>query len=194
MKTRSILLVLLVCAAMGAGAGSGQKTSTKSEVSYNFGEHNRYMWKGNRLVTRQNPDTNEVMDLKIVKVVNRELSAKGFVEVKEKPDFYIYYDGGGNSKLGAGGASEAGQGPTTTADQSPGFGLDNGPAIAPTTWLKVSGQITFHIVAADTLKPVWVTTYSKTFRDPDKALKDMDKEVNELVTKSFKEFPPKAKK
>lgn len=50
------------------------------------------------------------------------------------------------------------------------------------------------ITASASKKPVWETTYSKTFRDPDKAPRDMDKEVNELVAKSFKDFPPKSKK
>jgi len=187
--------VLLACAVIvAATATHSQKISTKVDDSFNFAEHKKYMWRGNRLVTRQNPDTNEVLDVKIVKAVNRELAAKGFVEVKEKPDFYIYYDGGGNSQLGSGGASEADPGPTTTADLSPGFGLGNGPAMAPTTWMKVNGQIVFHIVPPGGSNSVWETTYSKNFRDPDKALKEMDKEVNELVTKSFKDFPPKPKK
>jgi hypothetical protein len=177
-----------------ASSSFGQKISTKVDDNFNFAEHKKYMWRGNRLMTRQNPDTNEVLDRKIVKAVNRELTAKGFSEVKENPDFYLFYDGGGSSQLGAGGASQADPGPATTADQAPGFGLGNGPAIAPTTWMKVNGQIVFHIVPPGAAKPVWETTYTKNFRDPDKALKDMDKEVNELVKKSFQDFPPKPKK
>jgi hypothetical protein len=195
MKRRCRLwLLALACALLTVEDSSGQKISTNTDENYNFSQHKRYMWRGNRLMTRQHPDTNEVLDRKIVKAVNRELTAKGFVEVKEKPDFYIFYDGGGGSQLGAGGESRADAGPSTTADQSPGFGLGNGPAVAPTTWMKVNGQIVFHVLAADSSKSVWETTYSKTFRDPDKALKEMDKEVDELVSKSFKNFPPKAKK
>jgi hypothetical protein len=193
-RTFGQLLLISACALLLAPAAFGQKISTKSDDQYNFAEHKRYAWQGNRLMTRQNPDTNEVMDLKIVKAVNQVLAARGFVEVKEKPDFYISYDGGGNVQLGAGGASQAGSGPNTTADISPDYGLGNGPTLAPTTWMKVNGQIEFHIVDAAARKPVWETTYSKNFRDPDKALKNMDKEVNELVTKSFKDFPPGAKK
>ena len=51
----------------------------------------------------------------------------------------------------------------------------------------------FGSVSALTKKPVWETTYKKTFRDPDKALREMDKEIAELVSKSFKNFPPKTK-
>jgi hypothetical protein len=170
-----------------------QKTDTKFDEQYNFSQHKRYKWRENRLVTRQNPDTNEVMDLKIVKAVNQMLGSKGFVEVQDKPDFYVYYNGGGDAQIGAGGANLAGSGPTTSADLSPSYGLGNGPTLAPSTWLKLKGQIEFHIVDAGSQKPVWETTYSKTFRDPDKALRNMDKEVNELVSKSFKDFPPKSK-
>jgi hypothetical protein len=170
-----------------------QKTDTKFDGQYNFSQHKRYKWRENRLVTRQNPDTNEVMDLKIVKAVNQMLGSKGFVEVQDKPDFYVYYNGGGDAQIGAGGANLAGSSPTTSADVSPSYGLGNGPTLAPSTWLKLKGQIEFHIVDAGSQKPVWETTYSKTFRDPDKALRNMDKEVNELVSKSFKDFPPKTK-
>ena len=186
-------LVIFVFGVCFAQFASGQKVSTTVDDKYSFSDHKHYAWRENRLMTRQNPDTNEVMDLKIVKAVNQLLATKGFVEVKEKPDFYVFYDGGGNVQLGAGGASQAGSGPTTSADITPTYGLGNGPTLSPSTWMKVNGQIEFHIVNATDRKPVWETIYSKNFRDPDKALKNMDKEVNELVTKSFKNFPPKAK-
>lgn len=187
------LSVLFLTGTALVAPASAQKTDTKFDDRYDFSGHKRYQWRENRLMTRQNPDTNELMDLKIVKAVNQFLASKGFAEVKEKPDFFLFYDGGGNSQVGVGGATQAGSGPATTADLSPNYGLGNGPTLAPTTWLKVNGQIVFHMVAADSQKPVWETTYSKTFRDPDKALRNLDKEVNELVSKSFKDFPPKMK-
>jgi len=186
-------ILILACTALIVPPASAQKTDTKFDRTYDFTQNKRYQWRENRLMTRQNPDTNELMDLKIVKAVNQFLASKGFVEVKEKPDFFLYYDGGGNSQVAAGGSTQAGSGPATTADLSPNYGLGNGPTLAPTTWLKVNGQIVFHMVAADSQKTVWETTYSKTFRDPDKALKNLDKEVNDLVSKSFKDFPPQAR-
>ncbi|HTZ32670.1 MAG TPA: DUF4136 domain-containing protein [Methylomirabilota bacterium] len=178
---------------IAAAATYGQKITTKTDGDYNFAAHKSYMWKKNYLMTRQNPDTNEVLNLKIVKAVNQELASKGFVEVKEKPDFYVYYDGGGSANIRSGGASDADPGPTTTADTNPGFGLTDGPAVSPNTWMKVNGQIVFYAVPAGAPKPVWQATCTKTFRDPDKALKDMDKEVSQWVSKSFKDFPPKNK-
>jgi len=186
--------VVVVCAAALALGARAQKVSTNFDDKYDFAEHKNYKWRENRLTTQQNPDTNYMMDKKIVRNVNELLKSKGFMEVQENPDFYVYYDGGGNLDMKAGGASQAGAGPETTASMDPGYGLGNGPTLAPSTWLKVNGVIEFHLVDAKTKKPVWEATYSKTFKDRDKALKEMDKEVNELVTKSFKEFPPKAKK
>jgi len=185
---------VLASVLIAATASYGQKITTKTDGDYNFGAHKKYMWKKNYLMTRQNPDTNEVLNLKIVKAVNKELASKGFLEVKENPDFYVYYDGGGNANIRSGGASDADPGPTTTADTNPGFGLNDGPAVSPNTWMKVNGQIVFYTVPAGASNPAWQATCSKTFRDPDKALRDMDKEVTEWVTKSFKDFPPKAKK
>ena len=187
-------LVLVASLVFVAAAAYGQKVATKTSGGYDFAAHKKYMWKKNYLMTRQNPDTNEVLNLKIVKAVNQQLAAKGFVEVKENPDFYVYYDGGGNANIRSGGASDADPGPTTTADTNPGFGLTDGPPVSPNTWMKVNGQIEFYAVPAGSSKSAWEATCTKTFRDPDKALKDMDKEVNEWVSKSFKDFPPKAKK
>jgi len=171
-----------------------QKTTTSFDEKFDFREHKHYTWRENRLMTRQHPDTNEVMDLKIVKAVNAALQAKGFTEVKDKPDFYIYYDGGGDTNLLAGGQAQANSTSATPLDRTPTYGLGNGPALAPSTWLKVNGQIVFHMLDVASNKPVWETTYSKTFRDPDKALRNLDKEVGELVSKSFKDFPPNSKK
>ncbi len=172
----------------------GQKTSTTFDDKYSFSQHKRYAWRESRLITRQHPDTNEVMNLKIVKNVNQLLAAKGFSEVKDKPDFYLYYDGGGDARAVGGGQGRVNSTPSAPNDLTPTYGLGYGPTIAPSTWLKVNGQIVFHMIDALSQKPVWETVYSKTFHDPNKALRNMDKEVNELVAKSFKEFPPKVAK
>jgi len=171
-----------------------QKTSTAFDNKFSFAQHTRYAWRDNHLMTQQHPDTNELMDLKIVRAVNRILSERGFIETKDKPDFYIYYNGGGNMQLSEGGQNLANSGPRSSNDPTPTYGLGNGPAMAPSTWLKVNGQIVFYIVDGISGKPVWETTYSKTFHDRDKALRNLDKEVNEIVGKSFKSFPPKSAK
>lgn len=185
------LLMLASAALFVVLSAWAQKTDTTFDEKYDFQQHKRYKWRENRLMTRQHPDTNEVMDLKIVKAVNQLLGSKGFVEVNNDPDLYIYYGGGGHAQIGTGGSAQAGSGPTTSADMAPSYGLGNGPTLAPTTWLKVNGEIDFYLVDAASQKPVWQTTYRKTFRDPDKALRNLDKEVNQLVSKSFQDFPPK---
>jgi hypothetical protein len=170
-----------------------QKISTTFDKNFDFSGHKRYAWRQNRLMTRQHPDTNEEMALKIVRIVNQTLIARGFVEVKDKPDFYIYYDGGGDMQISAGGQAQANSTPLSPTDRGPTYGLGNGPALAPATWLKVNGQIVFYVVD-ESDKIIWETKYNKTFRDPNKAIRNMDKEVAELVSKSFKDFPPNSKK
>jgi len=192
-SNRVCRLSLLFLAMLAAPTAFAQKTSTIFDKDFDFSGHKRYSWRQNRLMTRQHPDTNEIMDLKIVKAVNQTLVAKGFVEVKDKPDFYISYDGGGDMQISAGAQEHASSIPLSPADRAPTYGLGNGPALAPSTWLKVNGQIVFYMTD-ESKKTIWETTYSKTFRDPDKALRNFDKVVNELVTKSFKDFPPNAKK
>jgi hypothetical protein len=190
---RAFQLSLLFLAMLTAPIAFAQKTSTTFDKNFDFSGHKRYAWRQNRLMTRQHPDTNEIMDLKIVKAVNQTLITKGFVEVKERPDFYISYDGGGDMQIDAGVQERANSTALSPTDRAPTYGLGNGPTLTPSTWLKVNGQIVFHI-DDESRKSLWETTYNKTFRDPDKALRNLDKEVSELVSKSFKDFPPTAKK
>lgn len=192
-RDRTCHAVLLFLLTLQAPVAFAQKTSTTFDKNFDFSGHKSYAWRQNRLATRQHPDTNEMMDLKIVKAVNQTLIARGFVEVKDKPDFYIYYDGGGDMQIGAGGQAQANSAPLTPVDRAPTYGLGNGPALAPATWLKVNGQIEFYIIDGPG-KILWQTTYNKTFHDPQKALRNIDKEVNQLVSKSFKDFPPDSKK
>lgn len=169
----------------------GQKVSITHDPGFDFSRQKRYAWLENRLMTRQHPDTNETMDRKIVKAVNETLTARGFVEDKGSPDFYINYDGSGESDFALSPIARANSAPTSPSDPTPTYGLGNGPALAPVTWLKVNGRISFRMIDAASKKQVWSAIYVKTFRDPDKALRNMDREVGELVTKSFKTFPPK---
>ncbi|HKW35636.1 MAG TPA: DUF4136 domain-containing protein [Candidatus Acidoferrum sp.] len=183
--------VVLACLFFNCLTASGQKVSTINEPSFDFSKHKRYAWLENRLMTRQHPDTNETMNLKIVRAVDQTLKAKGFVEDKQNPDFYLNYDGGGESNLALSPTAQVNSAPKLSNDPTPTYGLGNGPAMAPAAWLKVDGRISFRMIDAVSKKQVWAATYVKTFRDPDKALRRMDKEVDELVTKSFKNFPPK---
>jgi len=95
-------LILAIAPVIGA-----QKVSTTFDKSYSFAAHRHYAWRENRLMTRQHPDTNELMDLKIVQKVNQALAAKNFEEAKDNPDFYIRYDGGGSMDLLAGSPERA---------------------------------------------------------------------------------------
>ena len=192
-RNRACHLSLLFLVMLTAQIAFAQKTSTTFDKDFDFSGHKRYAWRQNHLMTHQHPDTNEMMDLKIVKAVNQTLIARGFVEVKDKPDFYINYDGGSDMQISAGGPAQANSTPLSPVDRAPTYGLGNGPALAPATWLKVNGQIVFYIVD-ESRKILWETTYNKTFRDPNKAIRNLDKEVNELVSKSFKDFPPGPKK
>src|SRR5262249_21198415 len=134
-------LLFLVCLMITPWTAPAQSVATTSDPGFDFVVHKRYAWMENQLVTRQHPDTNDVMNLKIVKLVNRTLAAKGFVEVQDKPDFLVFYDGGGDSNLVAGPTARANSTPIQPTDRTPSYGLGNGPALAPDTWLKIYGQI-----------------------------------------------------
>ena len=79
------MVPMLVCAATMALGAWAQKVDTKLDESYDFSEHKTYKWRENRLMTQQNPDTNYMMDKKIVRIVNETLKSRGFVEVHDNP-------------------------------------------------------------------------------------------------------------
>src|SRR5215467_8834368 len=123
--------VILVCFMLNGLTVCGQKVSTTSDRSFDFSQHKRYAWLENRLMTRQHPDTNETMNLKIIKAVDHSLTAKGFVEDKHNPDFYLNYDGGGESDLALSPTAQVNSAPKSSNDPTPTYGLGNGPAMAP---------------------------------------------------------------
>ena len=145
---------------------SAQKATTPFDHNYVFSQFKRYQWRENRLLTRQSPDTTELMDLKIGQGRQPATKArKDLLRLRTSP------------------ISTS----TTMAVRTQTCVPAVPPKQAPVPRHPLSA-------ASASKKPVWETTYSKTIRDPHKALRDMDKEVNELVAKSFKDFPPKSKK
>jgi len=175
--------VLLLCVASTAA----QKVITTVDNSFDFKSSKRYAWGQNHLITRQGAANDALIDEKIVTEVNRALAAKGFVEDHANPDFYVSYDAGSSdSSVKMEGAYSPAT-PASTAVVQPIYGIPQN------IWYSVDGHITFHIIDPKSNKPVWTALATKKIHDPHKAMKDMPKQVQMIVSKTFKNFPPNVK-
>lgn len=171
-----------------AGTTAAQKVKTTYNGNFDFATRKRYAWGKNHIITRQGPQNDTLIDRKIVQDVNQNLAQKGFIEDPANPDFLISYD------AGAGDLSTDVEGVHTRPAPRPNESIAPVYGIPQNIWYSVDGHITFHLVAADSKQPIWTAAAMKTIRDPHKGMKDMEKQVEQFVSKIFKPFPPHSKK
>jgi hypothetical protein len=185
--TARLLLIQLLAILFLASSGNAQKISTTVNNPFDFATGKRYAWKENHIITRQGKANDALIGKKIVEEVNGNLQAKGFSEDAANPDFYISYDAGSSDLAVSGVEGEiTGQPPISTAVVGPVYGIPQN------VWYSVDGVIAFHMIDAKTGKPIWTGVAKKKIRDPRKGMKDMPKQIEEIVSKTFKKFPPKS--
>jgi Domain of unknown function (DUF4136) len=180
---------------------SAQDIKTDYVKDFNFGALKHFAWKTNHLMTNRRPEDNQILDKKIMREVTQELAAKGIVEDPANPDFYLFYHAGpGDDGLQVGVGAPTGldaiepnqvnpaSNPTWTAGAGTNIGF------APNVWYSVQGKFDFYALDAKSKTVIWQGTATKKWNDPQKARKNEDSEIKKIVDKSFKDFPPKAKK
>jgi hypothetical protein len=173
---------LAMCAALAA-----QKVTTNVDKNFDFTNHRRYAWRPNHIVTRQGKQNDALIDQKIVQDVNRNLRDKGFVEDPSNPDFFVSYEAGASDFAADVEGFHATPAPRLNEPQGPVYGIPQN------VWYSVDGRVVFQLVDAKSNQPVWTATATKKIRDPHKGMKDMEKQVQQVVSKTFKSFPPHAK-
>lgn len=169
-----------------ASSSNAQKITTTVNSPFNFATAKHYAWKENHIITRQGKANDALIDKKIVEEANRNLQAKGFSEDAANPDFYVSYDAGSSDTTVAveGGITQ--HPPVNTATPAPVYGIPQN------VWYSVDGIISFHMLDAKSGKPIWTAVAKKKIRDPHKGMKDMPKQIEQIVSKTFKKFPPKS--
>jgi hypothetical protein len=173
---------LVICATLPA-----QKVTTNFDKSFDFTNHRRYAWGQNHIITRQGKQSDALIDQKIVQDVNRNLRDKDFVEDSSNPDFFISYEAGAADLASDVEGFHATPAPRLNEPQGPVYGIPQN------VWYSVDGHVVFHLVDAKSNQPVWTGTATKKIRAPHKGMKDMEKQVEQIVSKTFKSFPPRAK-
>jgi hypothetical protein len=174
--------VLVICATLAA-----QNVTTNFDKNFDFTNHRRYAWRQNHLITRQGKQNDELIDEKIVQDVNRNLADKGFVEDTANPDFFISYEAGAGHFTADVEGFHASPAPRLDEPQGPVYGIPQN------VWHSIDGHVVFHLADAKSDQPIWTATATKKIRNPHKGMKDMEKQVEQIVSKTFKSFPPNAK-
>jgi len=172
---------------------SAQKVQTDFDKSADFSHYKRYTWGKNFIITRQLPQDQARIDKAIVDAIDRHLQAKGFVRDDEKPDFLVAYKSGGLSdiKMGAVVDISSPWGPAyASGTPSP---LDIHGTSPVDVWAGIMANLLVVVADAQTNTAVWQALASKKLRDPKEAMKKLDKEVDQVVKKALKDFPPKRK-
>jgi len=188
MTVKGVLRLLLVLG-LAMSPAWGQKVQTQYDPSTDFSRYKTYAWKERKLLTRQGPDADKQLDETIVSAVNAQLKAKGMVETQESPDLYLSYRGGGLP--GSQGSGE----PVDVRAVDIGSPY-NTPIVAgavPNVWFSVQGQIVFDFVDPKSSATIWSSSLQKKFKNQSELPKNFDRELDQMVRKAFRDFPPKTR-
>ena len=166
---------------------AAQKVTTDFGNNFDFSTHKRYAWGKNHIVTRQGQKNDALIDQTIVRDVDSYLAQKGFIKDPANPDFIISYDAGAADTVADVEGFHAAPAPRLNEPQGPVVG------IRQNVWYSVDGVVVFHLVDAKSNQTIWTSTAKKKIRDPHKGMKDMEKQVHQIVSKIFKSFPPQSK-
>jgi hypothetical protein len=180
----SLLLLLVVASA------SAQKVETKYDKAANFAVYKHYTWGKNYLLTHQRPEVQAKIDQAIVDSLNRQLQAKGFLLDEKTPDFRVKYEAGGLAQAATSTQPDllypGPPGPTFSSDSLGGIPLD--------VWTSTLTKMRLTVTDATSDKEVWQALVSQKLRDPQKFLNDLNKNIDNVMAKALKGFPPGTKK
>jgi len=66
-------------------------------------------------------------------------------------------------------------------------------SLPPDTWTSVLAKVKLTVTDAGSGKTVWTALASQKIRDPQKALRDLNRKVDDIMSKTLKSFPPASK-
>lgn len=171
-----------------AGNVIGQTVKTSVDSNRDISKLGRYAWQENRIAARQVPEIVAGIEGALKDAINRELAQKGYVQDPQRPDFFIRVVAGSDyqENMSANVDFRLPTNTTVYTSQNPnGLGVN--------AWLVVISQ--FHIMATDPSSdaPVWQAEVTKKYKDTDKAVRNMNSEIDQIVRKALKSFPSRKK-
>ena len=185
LRTRNIGLLIPLALVLTAVSLLAQEVKTTVNPNQDFSQYKKYAWRKTRLGNAMVPDEVQRTVQLIKNAGNRELAQKGYWEDPENPDFFVEV-----ASMGTQDANLAGNvGPLYTYD---GYGAINpqyGAAPGTTVWMTLTSQGSILITDRATNAIVWQAQTLKKYKNPDKAMKNLDQEINGVMKKALKSFP-----
>lgn len=187
---RSMQLSVVVLAAALAGCSS-LKVNTEYDPTAPYADYKTYAWNPAPPGPEQAPAIrNPLIREQVVAAVDREMSKKGFTQVKPEatPDFLVSVHGWSQGRVEVTNYGYAYGGAYTY-----GYGPYRPVAVAPATEVHsyTDGTLLLDLVDAKAKKLVWRGTAQDTFTNPD--LSAVKRSVDAAVTELFQNYPPKKK-
>ncbi len=182
LRKRNTGLLLPIVLILTAVSLLGQAVKTTVNSNQDFSKYRKYAWQKTRLLNAMIPDEVQRTVQLIKNAGNREFAQKGYWEDAEDPDFYVEV-----SSLGIQDANLAvNMRPSYTYDV---YGAAYGAAPATTLWLALTSQGSIVVTDRATNEIVWQAQTLKKYKNPDKAMKNLDQEINSVMKKALKDFP-----
>jgi hypothetical protein len=186
------LILSGVVVLIAAAPISAQKIKIKSDYdkSNDFARYKRYAMGKNFLLTHQTPEVQAHIDQVLLESLNRHLQTKGFIIDENHPDFMIKYEAGSLPKADTSAQPDMYYG---VPSENPTFGQMGIEGIPPAVWTYALAKLKLTVTDVGSGKPVWTARASEKIQDPQKALTDIKKKVDDLLTEALKSFPPASK-
>ena len=177
------ILSVAFALSLGAAALFAQKVQTDLNKSANIPRFKTYAWGKNYILTHQRPKEQQQIYDAIVNAIDRDLQKKGYVATQEHPDMIVVYNAGAVIDAKVGSIVDPTGGPTETQWRSDSLGTPQD------LWVSTVSKLQIIISDASTKKAVFTSLATKKFRDPNKAMNNMDAEIGSVVDKSLAKFP-----
>jgi hypothetical protein len=176
-----------VAVMLTAAPGSAQKVKTTFDKTNDFSHYKRYAIGKNFIITRQPADVQAQIAQVLLDSMNRQLAAKGFIHDEDHPDFRIKYEAGALPGADVGGQPDMLYGQPV----GPTFGVVGLNGIPGNVWTYAMAKLFLTVTDTNSGKPVWTGQTQQKVKDVQKALKDVNSMIDDLMAKTLKTFPPR---
>jgi len=160
----------------------GQSVKIKSNSKRAISTLGKYAWRQNKIAVAQTPEVAAEIDRKIKDAVNRELARKGFIESQQNPDFLVQVATYGVPEMLT----------SANPDVTNPFGntvytQTGGPGVS--LWMAVISNVSFILTESSSSQVLWQADATKKYKDPQKVIRNLDKEIQNVVGNSLKALP-----
>ncbi len=185
-QASGILAFIMSALIVWAASSSAQSVKVTVDPDRDIAKLHKYAWRENHILAKQTPEAIARIEATLKKAVDHELGQKGYVLDPQSPDFFIHFNAGSEFSSDASAVADPmlPVGTEVYKTQNP---VGPGVNILPIT------TTVMRIIATSPSSeaPAWQGEATKKYKNPDKALKDLNNELTRTVKSAMKSFPPR---